>query len=330
MALADLLGAMGGGGMPLPNYSAGINQSFADNRALGASQIPPQAAPHGPSGFRSFLGAIGDALLVSQGHEPAYRKAMEQQQQQNALKGFLTNPDDAIRLLMQTDAKSGIELYRAVHPASETPDTAKIYEYRQKLDPAERPDFDKVMASLHPGMFAPVSMGPSDTIEQPGTGGGSSGPPQSAVEYLKSHPALAPHFDEKYGPGAAAKVMGGQTAHPSGGFSVNPSHNNNPGALRFPGSMKFQSFDTPQAGVQAQEAQLGRYFKRGINSVSGVVETYAPRKSRGGDNTDEQVNNYIGYVSKRLGIDPSAPLSSGHLSRLAQAMREFETGQRAN
>jgi hypothetical protein len=48
----------------------------------------------------------------------------------------------------------------------------------------------------------------------------------------------------------------------------------------------------------------------------------------GGDNTDEQVNNYIGYVSKRLGVTPGQPIHAGLLGALGQAMREFETGKR--
>jgi len=101
---------------------------------------------------------------------------------------------------------------------------------------------------------------------------------------------------------------------------------NNPGALRVPGSMQFQSFDTPQQGIAAQEALLGRYFNRGHNTVRSVIETYAPRESRGGDNTDQQVNNYIAYVSRRLGVNPDQPLND--VGSLGQAMREFETGKR--
>lgn len=67
---------------------------------------------------------------------------------------------------------------------------------------------------------------------------------------------------------------------------------------------------------------------RGLNTVSSIVETYAPRRSRGGDNTDAQVNNYIGYVARRLGISPNTPISPRDVSRLAAAMREFETGRR--
>ena len=56
------------------------------------------------------------------------------------------------------------------------------------------------------------------------------------------------------------------------GFGNSPNlivSNNNPGALRVPGSMAFQSFDTPQAGIQGQESLLNRrYFGRGLNSVA--------------------------------------------------------------
>jgi hypothetical protein len=93
--------------------------------------------------------------------------------------------------------------------------------------------------------------------------------------------------------------------------------------------MQFQSFSNPKQGIEAQHAQLQRYMGHGLNSVSSIVERYAPRKSRGGDNTDEQVNNYISYVARRLNVNPQDALSPVMVPRLGQAMREFETGKRA-
>jgi hypothetical protein len=92
--------------------------------------------------------------------------------------------------------------------------------------------------------------------------------------------------------------------------------------------MEFQRFASVGDGVRAQERQLRRYFGRGLDTISNVIETYAPRQSRGGDNTDEQVNNYIAHVSRRLGIHPGQRLSPNDISRLGAAMREFETGRR--
>lgn len=95
--------------------------------------------------------------------------------------------------------------------------------------------------------------------------------------------------------------------------------------------MEFQRFDSPAQGIQAQESLLHRrYLGKGLNTVSRIVETYAPRESRGGDNTDAQVNNYIGYVARRLGIDPNQPISASQVRQLASAMREFETGKRGS
>jgi hypothetical protein len=60
------------------------------------------------------------------------------------------------------------------------------------------------------------------TIIPRGYSGGaqpSANIPQGAIDFLKSNPALKSQFDEKYGPGAADKVLGGQMgAGPSGGF----------------------------------------------------------------------------------------------------------------
>lgn len=86
---------------------------------------------------------------------------------------------------------------------------------------------------------------------------------------------------------------------------------------------------TPAAGINAQVGLLQRYHQRGKQTVASVIETYAPRARRGGDNSDAQVNNYIGYVARRLGVNPNIPLPPSIIPQLAQAMREFETGKRA-
>jgi hypothetical protein len=46
----------------------------------------------------------------------------------------------------------------------------------------------------------------------PVTGGASSAPPQSAIDYLRQNPSLKAQFDAKYGAGAADRALGGQPA----------------------------------------------------------------------------------------------------------------------
>lgn len=172
--------------------------------------------------------------------------------------------------------------------------------------------------------FATDAMGHPVGSENPATVAVGGGVP--TVSDQKSYDAVPPggrYMD----PSGHIRVKGGQSGGTStGGFSMT----NNPGALRVPGSMKFQNFSSPQEGIAAQQALLGRYMKRGLDNVSSIVETYAPRRSRGGDNSDASVNNYIAYVARRIGVDPNAPIPPALLPQLSQAMREFETGKRAD
>lgn len=95
-----------------------------------------------------------------------------------------------------------------------------------------------------------------------------------------------------------------------------------------PGTTQFQSFTTPAQGAQAQESLLRNHYLASGNTVRGVIERYAPRRSRGGDNSDASVNNYIAYVAHRMGMSPDQPIDQNFTAPLAQAMREFETGAR--
>jgi hypothetical protein len=122
--------------------------------------------------------------------------------------------------------------------------------------------------------------------------------------------------------GVPAPSQPGTAGAPAGGAR------NNPGGLRYPGSTQFRSFPDQAAGIAAGQAQLGRYMGRGINTVRGIVETWAPRRSRGGDNSDESVNNYIAHVASRLGVSPDQPLPPSAIPQIFAAQTEFETGHR--
>jgi hypothetical protein len=184
-----------------PSYAAGF---------VNTPSAPPQMPQQGPSKFRNFLGALGDALSVANGGEPYYRQRAQEQQVRGALQGFLTNPDEAISALLKVDPASAIALFKAVHPPSEVPDTAKVYEYRQRLTPDEQAAFDKVNQMLHPGMMAPITLGPNDTYDSGGAGAAMGG----------EITATGPNGEKvRYNPQSHAwEPMGGATGNPSQPF----------------------------------------------------------------------------------------------------------------
>jgi hypothetical protein len=118
---------------------------------------------------------------------------------------------------------------------------------------------------------------------------------------------------------------------PSDGTSRG-ERNNNPGNLEYGAYTKgkgatgtdgrFAVFPTMEAGVKAQEELLvNNYINKGRNTVTKVLEKYAPRSDNQGS-----FENYVSYVAKRLNINPNDTLTPAIVGRLAQAMREFETG----
>lgn len=77
--------------------------------------------------------------------------------------------------------------------------------------------------------------------------------------------------------------------------------NRNPGNLRFagqagasPGEGGFAQFETQESGLSALHRQLGLYFKRGKNTISSIVNTYAP-------GSENDVPAYIRALTKATG-----------------------------
>lgn len=135
---------------------------------------------------------------------------------------------------------------------------------------------------------------------------------------------------------AMPKTTGGGGAPSVGGGSVASALKTNPGALKdgpfarsqsgYVGSSGgFAVFKTPQDGIAAQEKLLtSAYIGKGFNTIDKIVNRYAPQ---GPENSAASVANYKKYISQRTGIDINAPIAPGQVPALAEAMREFETGQ---
>ena len=162
-----------------------------------------------------------------------------------------------------------------------------------------------VIVDPNTGMGFPAAAGPTGgfTRTTPGTGG----------------PGLV--VGERGGEGPVARAL--QTnpgAIKDGNFA-----RSQPGYVGASGG--FAMFDTPQAGVAAQENLLrNSYVGKGFNTINKIINRYAPP---GAENSAEAVANYKTYVAQRTGIDVNAPISPAQISTVAKAMREFETGNRS-
>ncbi len=135
----------------------------------------------------------------------------------------------------------------------------------------------------------------------------------------------------EYQPGA----KGGDPASGSGGAAA--ALQTNPGAIKdgpwarkqpgYTGSSGgFATFSSPEQGRAAQARLLrDNYIGKGFNTPSSIIDRYAPQ---GPENSAASVGNYKQYVAGRLGIGVNDPVPESKVPLLAQAMREFETGQR--
>jgi hypothetical protein len=119
------------------------------------------------------------------------------------------------------------------------------------------------------------------------------------------------------GGGAAAALKTNPGALKDGAFARSqPGYTGNSGG--------FATFDTPQAGIAAQEKLLGSsYLNKGFNTVDKIINKYAPQ---GPENSAASVSNYKKYVAQKAGVDINAPITAAQLPAVAQAMREFEVG----
>ncbi len=124
----------------------------------------------------------------------------------------------------------------------------------------------------------------------------------------------------------------------SSGGNSRGERNNNPGNIESgpytksqPGYVgsdgRFAIFDTPENGRKAQENLLVKsYLAKGHNTPKKVIWRYGNDPGAG---DDKNVQNYVAYVSKKLGLGPDDIIPRSKVGELAKYMREFETGNRS-
>ena len=108
--------------------------------------------------------------------------------------------------------------------------------------------------------------------------------------------------------------------------------NNNPGNIRISSSPwlgkvpdaantdgSFEQFTSPEYGIRAIYRILTSYYDRGINTVSGIISTWAP-------STENNTGAYIAAVATQAGLDPNIMLSQDQLALLVPGIIQHENG----
>ena len=129
--------------------------------------------------------------------------------------------------------------------------------------------------------------------------------------------------------------QGGEAGAKAGATGPRNERNNNSGNLKFagqPGATRgadgFAVFASPAAGLAAMSRQLSLYGSRGLDTISGIINTYSPANSEG--NSAASTANYIGKVSSALGLSPDAHMQMSDpalRARLMTAMIGVEGGR---
>ena len=210
------------------------------------------------------------------------------------------------------------------------------------------PSFDDRFTGVDPGVIPPTIDGvPTQLMLGNGGFDGSAATPASGVLPPKINgvptapvqPSSGFTDDASVSPPASEGVVPATPASysPEGGASPSQPRgmrNNNPGNIEdgsfarsqpgYKGSDgRFATFETPEAGANASGNLLGAYGAKGIDTLSGIINRWAPAA----DNNN--TNAYIAAVSKMTGLDPNQHLDMTDpavRTKVASAIHQYENG----
>jgi hypothetical protein len=90
---------------------------------------------------------------------------------------------------------------------------------------------------------------------------------------------------------------------------------------------RFARFPTPEAGIKAQTALITNdYVNKGINTIDAIVDTYL---GKGSENSLKNRSGYKTYLMQKTGLSLGQQITAADIPKVTEAMRQFETGQRA-
>ena len=225
-----------------------------------------------------------------------------------------------------------------------------IAEYRGKLDDQNLDALGRQSMSVleqikaHEAANKPVSVAPGARLVNPSTGQVvADNPAMDKIVSLGNGSYIVQHPDGSYGQPAGGGAAGAVGIAPAlqgaagvSGGAPRSVRNNNPGNLKaspytqkLPGftgvdSGGFAVFDSTQSGAAAQGALLGTYIDRGINTVSKIINRWAPPS----DNND--TSSYVAQVAKALNVNPNDTISKAAIPALQAAIARQEGGASAS
>lgn len=94
---------------------------------------------------------------------------------------------------------------------------------------------------------------------------------------------------------------------------------------------QVSTFSTPTAGLGKAWDTLGQYQKKGINTVAGIMNTWAPMTDGKGNTINPNTPQNITMISQKLGVSPNQVIDLGNPNIKGQVidlMRPTETGNR--
>lgn len=192
----------------------------------GAGDMAPMPAPADNGRSREWAGILADGLLGLAGRQGVYAPMMERRrQEQTALEAGeqryqrqRADSRDDFLWKQQNEAKTPTgfagELVQAGYQPGTPEYVAKLQQHvANRLDPSVTvPIGDRLYVGPRSGlgMATGAAPGPISAPKVP--------PPQTAIQLLKSDPSKAAQFDEVFGQGAAAQVLGGPASPAPGRF----------------------------------------------------------------------------------------------------------------
>lgn len=321
---------------PLGSVPPGGLQAPQQPVAGGAQTAQPQpqqvaqAQPQGAQGQSMFDDAVPDIPSVTGGDprkkialyasDPsAYMKAYyDSKGMTNEYKNALTasggDPLKAAQLLGAAATKAGaIDLL--AEGSALIPDVNAPGGYRRFYGPNENLNEQFIDDPNNPGkMIAiPIQHGADVAAAQAG-----------AVEHARELNKILP--DVQLSTGAKVPMFAGDAvngaAQPQTNLNANNPLNTQPGGVE-------TRYSTPTAGFGDAWDNLSRYGKQGINTVSGIMNTWAPYQDKSGNVINPETPANIQRIAGQMKVDPNQPLNMGDSNvkgTLIDLMKPTETG----